>query len=389
MIERAKFRRFFFLAVSLAAAACSGTGQSRKTAPPAILRDEIVVGAVTSLTGSEANYGASARNGYAMAAERINAAGGVNEKKIRIDVADDTGTTEGSVNAVTRLIHGEHAVAILGADSSSHSIAMAAVAQAAKIPMITPSATNPRVTEVGDYIFRVCFIDPFQGAVMARFAREDLKVKRVAILRAAKNEYSVGLADFFKEKFASLGGRVVTDQSYGETDRDFIKQLSRIQMVKPDLIYVPGYYTDAGLIVRQARAMRIPGIFAGGDGWDAEPLFDVGGDALEGSYFTNHYSPEGEEPRLKAFVAEYRQKWHATPDSGVALAYDAAMVLFEAMKRAKSLSGPDLKDAITRTKDFPGVTGVITINAKRNAEKPAVILKIEGRKAKYLKTVAP
>ena len=370
----------------LAVAACNRTGGENHTQGTA---DEILIGAVTSLTGSEANYGASARNGYAMAQEQINRSGGIYGKKVRIEVADDAGKTDEALQVTTRLVETEHVVAILGADSSSHSMAMATFAQGKRVPMITPSATNPRVTEVGDYIFRICFIDPFQGGVMARFARGDLKAKRVAILKDVKNEYSVGLADFFKEKFIALGGVVVAEPTYSDTDKDFSAQLELIRQAKPDLIYVPGYYTDAGLIIRQARAMKVPGIFAGGDGWDAQPIFEIGGKALEGSYFTNHYSPEGTDPKLKAFVKEYEAKYHAVPDSGVALAYDAAMILAEAMKRAKSLDNHDLRDAIAQTKNFPGVTGMITIDAKRNAQKPAVILKIEGGKTKYLKTVAP
>jgi branched-chain amino acid transport system substrate-binding protein len=313
----------------------------------------------------------------------------VKGRRVRIELADDQGKTDEAVAAVRRLIDEKTVAAILGADSSTHSIAMAAIAQARGVPMITPSSTHPQVTETGDYIFRVCFIDPFQGAVMARFAREDLKAKKVSILRDVKNEYSVGLADFFKEKFVSLGGQVVSVQAYAESGTDAKGQLAAIRAAKPDLIYLPGYYTDAGMIVRQARAMGIQAAFAGGDGWDAEKLFEIGGEALEGSYFTNHYSPEGNDPVLRAFVETYRKKYNAVPDSGVALSFDAATLLFDAMGRAAQPRGAALRDAIAATKNFPGVTGSITLDARRNAQKPAVILRIEKGRTVYVKTVQP
>src|SRR5512133_3633556 len=269
---------------------------------------------------------------------------------------------------------------------------MAPKADQYEVPMIAPSSTNPKVTKEGGrvrpFVFRVCFIDPFQGTVMAKFATER-GIKKVAVLRDVGSDYSVGLADYFLTKFKELGGTIVDDQSYKDTDQDFKAQLTAIKARKPDAIYVPGYYTQVALIARQARELGIKAPLMGGDGWDSPKLFEIGGKALEGSFFSNHYSPEDPSPRIQDFVKAYQKRWGAVPDGLAATGYDAAKIAFDAMARAKDLTGPAVRDAIAATREFPGVTGIISIDQDHNAVKPAVVLEIKGGQGRYVATVQP
>jgi branched-chain amino acid transport system substrate-binding protein len=278
---------------------------------------------------------------------------------------------------------------ILGEVASSNSLAMAPKAQAAQVPMITPSSTNPKVTEVGDYIFRVCFIDPFQGFVMAKFARENLKLNNVAILKDNKSDYSLGLSEVFNAKFAEMGGKIVSTEAYSKGDTDFRAQLTTIKGSKPEAIYVPGYYTDVGLIARQARELGIKAPLLGGDGWESEKLFELGGSALDGSYFSNHYSADDPNPKVQKFIADYEKAYGTRPDSLAALGYDAAKVAIDAMQKATDLSGPAIKEVLAKTTGFEGVAGKITLDAQRNPVKPAIVLQIADGKFKYLTTVNP
>ncbi len=239
---------------------------------------EIVIGEYGSLTGTTATFGQSTDNGIKLAFDEINAAGGLLGKKIKVLVEDDRSQPEEATTAVTKLINQSHVVAVLGEVSSSRSLAAAPICQSNKVPMVSPSSTNPRVTQVGDYIFRVCFIDPFQAPVMAKFAANTLKVKRVAILTDVRNDYSIGLQTFFRQSFKSLGGEIVAEQSYSEGDSDFRAQLTQIKSVNPEAIYVPGYYTEVATIARQARELGITVPLMGGDGWDSPKLFEIGGD---------------------------------------------------------------------------------------------------------------
>jgi branched-chain amino acid transport system substrate-binding protein len=351
--------------------------------------DEIVIGEYGSLTGTTATFGISTDNGAKMAFDEINKAGGVLGKKLKILVEDDQSKPEEAATAVTKLINQNHVVAMIGEVSSSRSLAAAPVCQANAVPMVSPSSTNPRVTQIGDYIFRVCFIDPFQGSVMAKFAANTLKAKRVAILVDVRNDYSVGLQTFFRENFRQLGGQIVSEQSYSQGDSDFRAQLTRIKAINPDAIYVPGYYTEVGTIARQARELGITAPLLGGDGWDSPKLFEIGGDALNGCYLSNHYSVDDPSPAVQKFVGDYKARYKQTPDALAALGYDAAKILADAMSRAGSAEGPKVRDALAATKDFPGVTGKITINKDRNAVKPAVVLKVENGKFVYVETVSP
>ena len=377
------------------AATTDPVAQTDPNAPAMAATDVILLGEVGSLTGSEATFGISTQRGIQMAIDEVNAQGGVKladgtQKKIDVRVYDDQGKPEEAANAVTRLITQDKVKVILGEVASSNSLAMAPKAQANQVPMITPSSTNPKVTEVGDYIFRVCFIDPFQGKVMAKFAHENIKVKNVAVLKDNKSDYSLGLAAVFTKEWLAMGNTIVGEEAYSKGDTDFRGQLTSIKGKKPDAIYVPGYYTDVGVIARQARELGIKAPLMGGDGWESEKLFELGGSAIEGSYFSNHYSSEDPSPRVQDFIKNYKAKYSGTmPDSLGALGYDAAMVAIAAIGRAKDLTGPSIREEIAKTKDHPGVAGNITLDASRNATKPAVVLQVKDGKTAYVTTVNP
>ena len=319
----------FAAAIATTLAACSGGGTSGQGGS-----EEILVGEFSSLTGGTATFGQSTHNGITLAFDEINAAGGVLGKKLKVLVEDDQSKPEEAATAVQKLISQNRVVAVLGEVASSRTLAAAPIAQSNKVPLISPSSTNPKVTEVGDYIFRVCFIDPFQGAVMAKFAANTLKLKKVAILYDVRNDYSVGLRNFFSETFKGLGGEVIGEQVFSEGDSDFRAQLTQLKSLKPEAIYVPGYYTEAGTISRQARELGITVPLMGGDGWDSPKLTEIGGKAIEGSYLSNHYSVDDPSPAIQKFVGDYKARFGATPDALAALGYDAAKVLADAFKRA-------------------------------------------------------
>ncbi len=355
--------------------------------------ERVLFGHVGSLTGSSATFGDSTDKGIRLAIEEVNAAGGVRGKQIALKTYDDGGKPEEAAVAATRLVVQDRVAVLLGEVASTRSLAMAPIADANKVPMITPSSTNPKVTKDGarvrPYVFRVCFIDPFQGTVMAKFARSTLKLTKVAILRDIGNDYSIGLADYFSSKFKELGGAVVDDQSYKEGDQDFRAQLTAIKGKKPEGIYIPGYYTEVALIARQARDLGFTAPLMGGDGWDSAKLYEIGGKAVEGSYFSNHYSHEDPNPRIQEFVRRFKERWGAVPDSLAAQAYDAAKVAIDAIARAKDLTGDAIRDAIAATRDYQGVTGVITINSDHDAVKPAVVLEVKGGAPHFVATIQP
>ena len=352
--------------------------------------NEILVGEYGSMTGSESTFGVSTHKGILMAFDEVNKAGGVNGKKIQLKNYDDQGQAAEAVTIITKLITQDKVSLILGEVASSRSIAAGAIAQQYKIPMVSPSSTNPKVTQIGDYIFRVCFIDPFQGSVMARFAINNLKLKRAAVFRDIKADYSVGLANFFVDEYKKLGGEVLADVSYSSGDMDFKSQLTSIKGKNPDVLFVPGYYTEVGLIARQARELGLKAVLLGGDGWDSEKLTEIGGTAIEGGYFSNHYSHEDQSPVVQNFVAQFKARYGEVPSGLAAQGYDAAMVAVDAMKRAKDSSSKAYRDALAETKNFQGVTGMITINEERNAVKPAVVLKVVGpKKFSYVTTINP
>jgi len=339
--------------------------------------DKVRIGVFMSTTGTTANFGISSVNGIKMAADEINAAGGINGKQVELLVQDDRSDASEAATIVTKFVTQDQVNAVIGEVASSRSIAAAPIAQNAKIPMLTPSSTNPEVTKKGDFIFRSCFIDPYQGAAIAQFAAKTLGAKSAAIMVDRKNDYSTGLEKVITGVFTKFGGKIVATQSYQEGDQDFNAQLTSLKGSNPEVIFVPGYYNDVGLIAKQARDKGITVPLIGGDGWDSEQLYKIGGTALNGSYFTNHYSPYDTEPKVVKFVTDYKKRYNSTPDALAATAYDAANIMFDAIKRSKSLSGPDIRDALQATNAFPGVTGTVTFNQNRDAVKPIVMIEIK------------
>jgi branched-chain amino acid transport system substrate-binding protein len=350
---------------------------------------EIVIGHYASMTGSTAHFGQDTDRGVRLAIEEANAKGGVLGKKLRVVTLDTRGDSAEAASAVNRLIDVEKVTALLGEVASSLSLAGGRVAQRRKIPMISPTSTNPKVTEVGDYIFRVCFIDPFQGKVMATFARQNLKLDKVAILKDVKNDYSIGLAEAFQKSFTAIGGTIVVEQSYSQGDTDFSAQVTAIRGTPAQAIFVPGYYSEVGSIARTADRLGLKIPLLGGDGWDSPDLFKIGGDTINGSYFSDHFAPDQSTEQAKAFVATFTAKYGTAPSGLGALGYEAAEVLVDAIRRAGKDDPTAIRDAIATTKDFEGVTGKITIDPQRNAQKSAVVLKIEGGKAKFETSIAP
>jgi branched-chain amino acid transport system substrate-binding protein len=348
----------------------------------------INIGEVAALTGNTATFGQSSHNGTQMAIDEANAAGGVLGKQLKLITEDDQ-SKQGEAGIVAKkLISRSKVSALLGEVASGRSLEMAPIAQSAGVPMISPASTNPKVTEAGDHVFRVCFIDPFQGTVMSTFALSK-GWKKVAILTDAKQDYSVGLTEFFKKHFAAKGGTITGEQSYSSGDKDFKAQLTAIKAGAPDAIFASGYYNEVALVAKQARELGITVPLLGGDGWDSASLIEVGGKAMEGCFYSNHFSNEDQSPAIQEFVKKYEAKHGSKPDAMAALGYDSAKILLDAIKRAGSVEGKALRDAIAATKDYPGITGKITLDESRNANKPAVILTIKDGKVVYTETIAP
>lgn len=356
--------------------------------------DEILIGEYGSLSGGTATFGQSTHNGILLATEEVNSNGGLLGKKVKIITEDDQSKPEEAKTAVLKLIKHNRVVAVLGEVASSRSLAAAPECQKSKIPMISPASTNPKVTEVGDYIFRACFVDSFQGEGMARFAKEKLKLGRMAILKDVKNDYSVGLADFFEKTFRQLGGEITAVQSYSEGDIEFRAQLTAIKGSGPkgsgpDGIFAPGYYTEVGLIARQARELGLNIPMLGGDGWDSPKTVEIGGTAVNESYFSTHYSADDPAPKVQGFIEKYRKKYGKVPDAMAVLGYDAAELLFDAIRRAGTTESVKIRDTLAATQNLAGVSGNISMDPNRNAKKRLVILKIENGGIKFHDVVNP
>jgi branched-chain amino acid transport system substrate-binding protein len=374
-------------------------------------KDELVIGEYGSLTGNDATFGQSTKNGVTLAVDELTrtAQGKIGGLPVRTVVEDDQGRAEEAATAVQKLINQDRVITVIGEVASSRSLAAAPICQQAGVPMISPSSTNPAVTEKGDYIFRMCFIDPFQGTVMAKFTAQNLGLKHVAILKDLKSDYSVGLAKFYSEAFTQMGGTVLAEQTYSAGDQDFRAQLTALKAKNPQAIFLPGYYTEAGLIARQARELGLTVPILGGDGWESDQLIQIGGNALDGCYYSNHFAVDNPDPRLQDFIKLYKAKFGNDPDAIGGLAYDAATVLFQSLQKLaeqdpalfkglgsthagsseRKTAEQKLRDIIATTTNFPGVTGNITLDEHRNASKPAVVLAIKGGKKIYNTTVNP
>ncbi len=343
------------------------------------------------MTGSGATFGISTHQGILLAVEELNQKGGIAGKKLELISLDDQGQPNEAVLAVQKLA-GQHSVrAILGEVASTVSLAMAPVAQQFQVPMITPSSINSKVTEAGDFVFRVCFVDRFQSKVMAQFALNHIRAKAAAILEDVKSDYSRDSAKIFTKHFTEGGGKIVLSQSYASGDIDFRSQLTAIRAAAPDVILVPGYYTEIGLIARQKAELGLKTPLLGGDGWDSPKLTEIGGEALSGSFFVSHFSLDHPSPSVQRFVDAYRAHFRgASPDGLAALGYDAAKILGEALKKTAGEGGRELRKALASTRDFPGVTGRITLGPDRNAVKSAVVFEVlHGGKLKSAAWMSP
>lgn len=367
--------RTALITILLTATLVSGACQSGCNKGPG--PEKIRIGLLMPMTGDTANFGISSSNAIRMAADEVNKSGGINGKQIELLLQDDRSDPTEAANIATRFVSQDGVHAIIGEVGSSRTLAAAPIAQHAKIPMLTPSSTNPDVTRKGNYIFRSCFIDTVQGPAMAQFATKSLNARRAALMIDRRNDYSTGLEKPITDVYTRLGGQIVITQSYQAGDQDFNAQITSIKGANPEVIFVPGYYGDVGLIAKQARDKGLTAPLVGGDGWDSPSLYQIGGSALDGSYFTNHYSPNDTDPRVQIFVKDYRSRYGTVPDALAATGYDAALIMFDAIKRANSLNGTAIRDALAATRDFPGVTGAVTFNENRDAVKPIMMIKIE------------
>lgn len=383
------------LAFSLVLTACGGKSDSGSSGGSNEKQEveTINIGGIFPLTGAIATFGQSSVEAIQLAFEEINAKGGVlGGKQLKLIVEDNRSVQPDSATAAQKLINQDKVVAILGPVASSNSLAAAPIAQEAKIPLLSPTSTNPAVTQVGDFIFRAAFIDPFQGAVMANFALDNLGAKTAAIMTDANSDYSKGLGEVFRQVFESKGGTIVADVSFMSGDTDFNAILTTVRNANPDVVWVPSYYDTAGLILDQAKnnvGFSRDVIFLGADGWDSPVLFELAGDAADGFYFSNHYSPDVDSPEVKSFLAAYQAKYNnKMPDALAALAYDAAYMLAAAIEKAGSAEPQAIRDALAEV-EIVGVSGQIKLNENRDPVKSAVVIKIENQQQVYYTTVNP
>jgi branched-chain amino acid transport system substrate-binding protein len=351
--------------------------------------EPVRIGFFMSLTGRDASFGDVSLPGARLAVDELNAAGGVLGRPVELVVEDNRSLAGESATAVKKLIARDHVAVLIGECSSARTLEAAPIAQTAGIPLITPAATNAKVTQAGDAIFRVCFIDPFQGDVIAAFARRRLGLRRAALLIDATAPYSVGLAEYFEKTFKTLGGEIVATQKYSGVDTDFRAQLTAIRAAKPDCIFLPGYYVAAGLVAKQAKQLGLTATLLGGDGFEAPQLLEIGGDAMEGVYYSTHFATENTGAASRAFVAAYRKQTGKTPNGLSALTYDAVKLAADAITRAGTTEPVALRRALASTKDFPGVTGRTTINAARDADKEAAIITVKHGKLTFVETIRP
>jgi branched-chain amino acid transport system substrate-binding protein len=346
------------------------------------------VGLFIPLTGSQASFGSEALNGAKLAVDEINEQGGVLDHPVNLIVKDTESQTEQVASVVGELIDTEKVVALIGEITTDRTLAAAPVAQERGIPLITPSATNEKITAVGDYVFRVCYTDAFQAAMMTKFARS-LDADKVAMLFDGNNPYGTSLSNAFKVEFVKQGGSIVAEQTFRAGDVDYAIQLNAIKLSNPDIVFLPSYFAEAAVIIKQARQLAIEVPFLGTDGWDSSELLKFAGQAVNNCYFASHFSSERLSDRAKPFSESYRAKFQAAPPSLAALTYDAVWLLADALRRGGSTTSTALRDALAATKDFAGVTGTIAFDQDRNPKKPGTILRIQDGKFTYLETVEP
>ena len=376
------------VALSMMALLTTGCGNTNS--------NEIKIGANLEMTGNTATFGQSATNGAKLAIKQVNAKGGVLGKQITLVVADNKSDTAEVANAMQKLATQDKVIASIAPIASSSVMAAAQVNESAKILGISPTASNPNVTvdpetgKVRDYLFRATFIDPFQGAVMANFAKNTLKAQKAAVYIENSSDYAKGLGKFFKETFVQNGGNIVSDEAYLAKDTDFKATLTKIKASNPDVIFVPGYYQEVGMIIKQAREIGITVPILGADGWDSAKLPEIAGaEALNNTFFSNHYSPDDNSPEIKNFVEAYKAEYGQVPDAFAALSYDATMMIIEAIKRAGVEDSVKVKDELAKTKDYQGVSGSITLDEKHNAVKGVVIIEMKNGIQAFKEKIKP
>ncbi len=377
-------------------AGCGGTQGKTGKSGDAVVGDVIKIGANLELSGPVASYGQSIAEGIDLAVENLNKSGGINGKKLEVIKVDNKSDAAEATNAAIKLTSQDKVAAIIGAATSGNTVAQAQVATNNKTVLLTPTGTSLNVTlkadgSVNDYMFRTCFIDPFQGRVAANFVSGELKVKSAAIFADSASEYAKGLAASFKETFTKAGGTIVAEEAYVAKDTDFRATLTRIKSLNPDSIFIPGYYEEVGLIVKQARELGITIPLVGADGWDSPKLVDLAGAAaLNNTYIVNHYSSEDPDKMIQDFVQAFKGKYSGkAPDGFGALGYDSVYLLADGIKRAGSTDGSKIKDALAQTKDLQLVTGKITLDKQHNPIKTATVLEYKEGKQTFRTKVNP
>lgn len=383
-----------FIALSATLLGCKSNSDNNKSssgdngAAQGASANEWKVGAFLSLSGAETQFGVETKEGIDLAIDEVNKAGGAKGKPVKVLFEDNKSNPQEATNKVLQLIDRDKAIAILGDVASSRSRNGGIVANSKKIPLITPSSTNPDVTKVGPFVFRVCFTDDVQGQMGARFIVNTIGKKKIGLLFATDDLYSSGLATEFKNEAKRLGAEIAIEKSFLKTETNFTTFINELRDATVDVIYAPIYYTALVPISRKAKAAGIKGeMFVGGDGWHAESLLESAGEEMEGAYFTTHFTADAPWPNAKSFVERYKERYKRDPTALGAMGYDAAKVLADAIRRSKADTPDAIRAAIQETKDFQGATGSITINAERNADKPIVISQVKGKRFTYHSTV--
>ncbi|MED3689563.1 ABC transporter substrate-binding protein [Peribacillus butanolivorans] len=386
-----------FLSLSLVAGALAGCNSDSKTSSSSggssTSGDTIKIGANLELSGGTASFGQSAADGLKLAIEEINKEG-IDGKKLEIIKVDNKSDAAEATSGSIKLVSQDKVVAVVGSATSTNTLAQVQVAQDNKVPLLTPTATNPDITnkagKLNDYVFRTCFIDPFQGTVAANFASDDIGAKTAAIYVDSASDYSKGLAAAFKEAFTANGGKIVAEEAYVTKDTDFRATLTRIKSAKPEFVFLPGYYEEVGLILKQAREDGIDLPFMGGDGWDSPKVVEIAGaEALKNTFITNHYSPEDEDAKIQDFVAAYKKKYNKTPDAFAALGYDTGYYLADAIKRSGDATPEKIRQALEDVKDLQLVSGTLNLDKNHDPIKSATILEYVDGKQTFKTKINP
>ena len=355
---------------------------------------EIILGANYEMTGALAAVAKQTVNGINLAIKQTNEQGGVLGKQIKLIIADNKSEPSESANAITKLIKNDNVKLVFGSVASSNVLATVQIAHDSKIPLITATATNPSVTmeqdQVRPYVFRTCFIDPFQGEVMANFAAKSLQAKNAVMYIDSSSDYSKGLAKIFAEKFIANGGIIIGEESFLQKDQDFKSTLTKIKAINPDVVFIPAYYEEVGKIIRQAREIGIKSQLIGTDGWDDPKLIEIAGlSAVEGTFFSNHYSPQDQDPKVVEFVKAYKAEYNQEPSALAVLGYDCALVVIDAIKRAGSDDPEKIRQALEETKKLQITTGLLSIDNNHNPIKSAVVVEIKNGQQIFKEKINP